>query len=80
MPLLAALPTNLATAWALQRICVPTTLFMPTRLEAIGLIWSKIEPLTPTARIFQSETMAMLSSIPVAQVKANRRLRQKRGA
>ena len=72
MPLLAALPTNLATAWAQQGICVPTTLFMPTRLEAIGLIWSKIEPLTPTARIFQSETMAVLSSIPVAQVKANR--------
>jgi DNA-binding transcriptional LysR family regulator len=73
MPLLVALPTNLATAWAQQGICVPTTLFMPTRPEAIGLIWSKIEPLTPTARVFQSETMAVLSSGPVTQPRTNHR-------
>jgi DNA-binding transcriptional LysR family regulator len=75
MPLLATLPVNLAANWIAQKICVPTSLSLPPRPEAIGLIWSKTEPLTPTARIFHSETTAVLTSTPVPPLKRKRRSR-----
>jgi DNA-binding transcriptional LysR family regulator len=65
MPLLALAPANLAEQWARSGVCVITPLQFPARPEPIGLIWSATAPLSPSGRIFRSETLAMLRAPPV---------------
>jgi len=65
MPLLALAPANLAEEWVRSGVCMITPLQLPARPEPIGLIWSATAPLSSSARIFHSETMAMLHAPPV---------------
>ena len=65
MPLLALAPANLAEEWVRHGVCMITPLQLPARPEPIGLIWSATAPLSSSARIFRSETMAMLHAPPV---------------
>jgi len=60
MPLLALAPANLAEEWVRSGVCTVTPLQLPERPEPIGLIWSATASFSSSARIFRSETMAML--------------------
>jgi DNA-binding transcriptional LysR family regulator len=62
VPMLALAPANLAAEWAKSGLCEPAPLALPLRMEPIGLIWSRVLPLKPCARLFHAEALALLSA------------------